>query len=460
MEIQTNRGVVKGVYQDHLYQFKGIIYAKAKRFQKPEAYQYNGVLDCSCFRSQPPQIPKEKQDFIKQSEDCLNLNLYTPCLHKKLPVLIEIYGGAFQKGNNQKMDPVYVVGNDEFVYITINYRVGVLGYLYLEDYPTSGNNGLLDQIEAIRWVYENVEYFGGDPQQITVLGSSAGAKSIAALLTIPYMQKYFQKAILMSGAYQSIRSIETAKAMAQRYLDILQIPVEQLPQLSLSTILEAQKILCSQEGSVCFFGPVADCHIIQSDYMEQLRNGGWQGTVMIGSSKYELAWLKQMPDFLEKADELARNLFGKNAYIALKRVADLKEKMALQDAWIRVFSDMMYCDYSLEMGKLLSQGKSLVYQYSHECLPAYHCMDHQMAFLSLKQRPQFLTTPQYQKLGQWIRQNIIHFVCCGFPHDRQWKSLNQTQSMMIWDEQPYLRKVEEKIFSLPDQIFILSLDDC
>ena len=156
MIIETTLGKIEGYKENNLYLFKGIPYAAAERFRAPQSISWKGILDCTHFRDKTAQIV-EGDITTEYSEDGLNLNIYTPSLNEALPVLVEIHGGAFQNGSNQKMDPYHVIGNRRIVYVTINYRLGVFGYLYLgkelkEEFQSSGNNGTLDQIAALKWV--------------------------------------------------------------------------------------------------------------------------------------------------------------------------------------------------------------------------------------------------------------------------------------------------------------------
>lgn len=111
MIIETKTGKVKGEYKQGLYLFKGIPYAMAKRFLAPTDYKWEGILNCVKFKDKACQIKDNKINLDGMSEDCLNLNIYTPSLSDNLPVLVEIHGGAFQTGSNQSMDPYHVIGN-------------------------------------------------------------------------------------------------------------------------------------------------------------------------------------------------------------------------------------------------------------------------------------------------------------------------------------------------------------
>ena len=176
MKITTRHGQVEGVQEGRLWAFRGIPYAKAERFGKPQPYSWEGVLDCSAFGKKAIQVYdggapwQPKQERWEFDEDCLNLNIYTPNVEGKLPVVIYIHGGAFQDGSNQRRSGEGMIRNHNFLYVSVNYRLGVLGYLYLgrllgEEYQHTGNLGTLDQLAAVEWIYENIAAFGGDPER-------------------------------------------------------------------------------------------------------------------------------------------------------------------------------------------------------------------------------------------------------------------------------------------------------
>lgn len=461
MKIRTYSGEIEGVYQNALYQFKGIPFAQAKRFKSPSPITWKNCLDCTHFRDKSPQIEKDNPHFYNQSEDCLNLNIYTPSLHKNLPVLIEIHGGAFQNGSNQKMNPVHVIGQDEFIYITINYRLGVLGYLYLgeelgKEYQSSGNNGLLDQLAAIKWIYQNIECFGGDNQRITLLGSSAGAKSIAAILSIPEMKKYFQQVILMSGAYQSIRDIQTAQKITEKFKqelhlddfkDILNVPTNQL--------LIAQSQICQTMGSTCYFGPVCDDIVISSHFMKNYKLNSWKGNVIIGSSLYEMAFIQSMPN--DTICKTMMNLFGKNFDIVFKDYQKLSQSMSASNALTKVLSDYMYRTYSYRFAQILSNSGSNIYQYTSSYLPAFHCFDHSIAFRPDKPFPNNIDKSEALVVGKDIRNNFIHFVLHHSPEITQWQPLSIHQSQIIWDKKTVIKdiSIDDVCQNISEQVFIL-----
>ncbi|KAI5643915.1 carboxylesterase family domain-containing protein [Phthorimaea operculella] len=190
------------------YSFKGIPYAAPPlgklRFQAPQPpAHWEGIRNASehgsiCIQADPLAGNK----FVPSSEDCLYLNVYTPDLEPKapLPVMFFIYGGGYSmgSGNADSYGPDFLVPKG-VVLVTINYRLEVLGFLSLENEDVPGNAGLKDQNAALKWVKKNIAKFGGDPDNITVFGQSAGAASTVYHMTSPMSRNLFKRAIVMSG---------------------------------------------------------------------------------------------------------------------------------------------------------------------------------------------------------------------------------------------------------------------
>lgn len=445
MIINTTSGALKGNFDNGLYLFKGIPYGYAKRFEAPVLSKWDGVLEAVNFSKKAPQIEKGKINLENISEDCLTLNVYTPSFDNKLPVLVEIHGGAFQNGSNQSMDPYRVIKDDQFIYVTINYRLGVLGYLYLDEFKTSGNNGTLDQLLALEWIKNNIESFGGDKNRITLLGSSAGAKAIGALMSVEKSFNLFDQVILISGAYQSVRSVETAKKATNKYMQILNISSQkELLNMDLKTILEAQQELC-QQNSTCLLGPVSDGVVIPSDFYQRYHQGNyWKGSALMGCSKNELIYYEWMdPQLDDHIASIYHDLFGDKDVVALKETEILKSSMSNFKAYTKVLSDGMYRSYTYKMAQELVKQNNTVYQYGLELYPACHVLDHVLAFSAKEKLTQFFKTEEAMEkaleVSSLIRQAYVDFVVEGNPG---WPSLNESSSQMIFDEQSQLRRVD------------------
>uniref|UniRef100_A0A0K2TJB1 Carboxylic ester hydrolase n=1 Tax=Lepeophtheirus salmonis TaxID=72036 RepID=A0A0K2TJB1_LEPSM len=166
--------------------FKGIRYAKAPlgtlRFQDPVPEEYGGgVINAISYGSSCPQISLLGK-YIGD-EDCLFLNIFVPKERKvPLPVMVFIHGGGFKQGESSEYGPDYFMNKNNVILVTINYRLGALGFLSLGDDSISGNMGIKDQFESLKWIKEHIKSFGGDENSITIFGSSAGGISVLTLM--------------------------------------------------------------------------------------------------------------------------------------------------------------------------------------------------------------------------------------------------------------------------------------
>jgi para-nitrobenzyl esterase len=208
--VRTADGWVRGVPAAGYSEYAGIPYAAppvgALRWAPPQPVApWPGVLDATHFGNRCVQGTGWDPGYStpKLTEDCLYLNVYAPATaQKNLPVLVWIHGGGFTGGAGQDTDPRQYVQKNDAVVVTINYRLGILGYLNLPQLPADGrgNFGLLDQQAALRWVNENIAAFGGDPHNITIAGQSAGGSSVCDQLASPTAKGLFEKAVIMSGS--------------------------------------------------------------------------------------------------------------------------------------------------------------------------------------------------------------------------------------------------------------------
>lgn len=224
--VQTRYGAVRGSVADGIHIFKGIPYAAppfgANRLLPPQpVVPWSGVRDALTFGPKPPQpdyppdVSAMLPELVGPGEDCLNLNIWTPELGSaRRPVMVWIPGSAFQFGTaaTTYYDGAHFA-RDGVVCVTINYRVGPEGFLYLGERDGIGNanRSLLDQIAALQWVQENISAFGGDPGNVTVFGESGGAMSIGILLSMPRAKGLFRRAICQSGAAHPVISAATAR---------------------------------------------------------------------------------------------------------------------------------------------------------------------------------------------------------------------------------------------------------
>ncbi|MEJ3652295.1 carboxylesterase family protein [Actinomycetes bacterium KLBMP 9759] len=202
-EVATRSGTVRGRNEHGVAVFRGIPYARPPvgelRFAAPEpAAKWDGVRDASAFGPRAPQTPMaETPHDVAGSDDWLTLNVWSPDLGARLPVMVYIHGGAYlHNGSDNPHGDGAVLAAAGAVVVSMNYRLGFEGFAHIDGAPD--NRGILDQAAALRWVQDNIDAFGGDPGNVTVFGQSAGAGSVAALLTMPPASGLFRRAIALS----------------------------------------------------------------------------------------------------------------------------------------------------------------------------------------------------------------------------------------------------------------------
>ncbi|XP_030648264.1 neuroligin-2b isoform X2 [Chanos chanos] len=243
------RGVRKELNNEILgpvEQYLGVPYATPpigeRRFQPPEAPgSWQEVRNATQFAPVCPQnihgvlpeimLPVWFTDNLdaaaayvqNQSEDCLYLNIYVPTEddirdRRKKPVMLFIHGGSYMEGTGNMFDASVLAAYGNVIVVTMNYRLGVLGFLSTGDQSAKGNYGLLDQIQALRWLNENIGHFGGDPERITIFGSGAGASCVNLLILSHHSEGLFQRAIAQSGTAISSWSVNYRPLMYTKIL--------------------------------------------------------------------------------------------------------------------------------------------------------------------------------------------------------------------------------------------------
>ena len=474
--VETTSGALTGLKTEYGYSFLGIPYAHAKRFQKPVPSRWDGVRECTKFSPKAFQVTSNPSQC---SEDCLSLNIYTPGLEGSLPVLVDIHGGGFQSGSNSGhySHPERFVRDRRVIYVPIQYRLGIWGYLYLggklgDDYAASGNCGTLDQLAAIKWVSENIAKFGGDPKRITVMGNSAGAKAVGALITRPESDGLFDKIILMSGSYQCIRTPETAQVVTDNLLEILGCKAEDLLTLSNEALVNGQRELTRRTMANCMFGPVSDGIVIQKNWKELLHGGrAWHGSAYIGTNRRE-NWnlVREVRDFPRRVDQTLDGLFGKlNSPYARQAWADLhgdsltseNEKTEL---WLSIISDYMYRTHADRTATILSRNGMRAWEYSFEWLPAYHDTDRRFAWNEVNWRdiPKD-KVPAAERLSEQVYESFVAFISTGDPNTPSLPRLDPVKpgriSKYMFGENTFVKVWEngevDSIQSFPDDVYRL-----
>ena len=327
---ETRAGKIEGYERGGLCVFKGIPYAASpvgeRRWLPPEPVEpWRGVRQAQKAATIAPQNPTElsviaPREPEPQNEDCLYLNIWTPGIDdKRRPVLFWIHGGGFTIGSGSS--PVYsgrtLSRRGNSVVVTINYRLGLLGFLNLSEVtkgriPATGNEGLLDQIAALEWVRDNIAAFGGDPDNVTIFGESAGGMSVGCLLAIPKAGGLFHKAIPQSGAASTAQPLDVAAQVAEQFLDIVGLSagdVDALRSLTPEKLLPAQQELAvrmmrSDLRAGMPLQPVIDGKTLPSVPLDAIKGGSAKKiAVMVGSTLDEWKLLGITDQNLPRLDE-------------------------------------------------------------------------------------------------------------------------------------------------------------
>jgi para-nitrobenzyl esterase len=312
--VRTRSGDVRGHLIDGVATFKGISYAAPpfgpNRFEPPRlATPWDGVRDALAYGPTapkppyPPPIDSILPEPTIAGEDCLNLNVWSPDLAASgLPVMVWIHGGAFVNGSGAV--PTYDgsrFARDGVVCVTINYRLGVDGFLYLGD--GTANLGLLDQIAALTWVQENVAAFGGDPGNVTIFGESAGGMSVTCLLSMPRAAGLFRRVIAQSGAGHHVLSLGTAERVGRYLAAKLEVEPTRaaIAAVPIDRLIVAQESLAADFGAapsparwgeiaanLMVFEPVVDGDVLPARPIDGIVGGAGAGVdLMVGTNSDE-----------------------------------------------------------------------------------------------------------------------------------------------------------------------------
>lgn len=286
VNVTTSLGIVTGLFVTNknveYFSFKGIPYANVtERFKGPTPMKpwQSTVMAFS----DGPVCPQYEHMFkillthTPQEEECLYINIFTPNVPKegdrncpKLPVMVFIHGGGFIMGSSTSfmVGPEYFMEGKDVIIVTFNYRVGFFGFLSTGSEDAQGNAGMKDQVEALKWVKQEIEHFGGDPSRVTIFGESAGAASVALHMISPMSKGLFHAAIVQSGAAMADwANIEgsIARRRATRLAEMLYCNTENtttivncLRKMSVSAINEATLQLVTEEGTMLTTLPVTE----------------------------------------------------------------------------------------------------------------------------------------------------------------------------------------------------------
>lgn len=362
----TREGQVYGVADFDIAKFMGIPYAAAPtgeaRWRAPaKTAERMEILSANKFGPACPQAPG--QIFaIQNSEDCLTINIFTPArMDERLPVMVWIHGGGLSTGTGA--DPLYdgsALARDGVVLVTFNYRLGALGWLGSgilsanEDEGGIGNYGMKDQIAALRWVHDNVSAFGGDPDNVTIFGSSAGANAVAMLMASRRATGLFQKAIIQSASFRELaRDRQSAERAVQTFAKALGVSEGEMRRSDLQKIIAVQ----AKQDSGLRPAYTIDGSYVDEQLEDAIRAGHEQHIpLLIGSNGFPYA-----PNPQSMPAPLLQKL--------LQRTAALYPNAAQNDVPERIRTDWVFSEPTRFVARKHAEHGSATYRYMFDYVP-------------------------------------------------------------------------------------------
>tara|TARA_R110000744_G_scaffold25126_1_gene62435 strand:- start:12171 stop:13823 length:1653 start_codon:yes stop_codon:yes gene_type:complete len=400
VQTETSYGKIRGLKTNGVNIFKGIPYAGKvsgeRRFKRPgDLKPWTGVKDALTHGA--PAIQPPRRGEPEPSEDCLFLNVWTPANDdKKRAVMFYSHGGGFVGGSGgaAHQDGANLARNFDVVVVQTNHRLGLLGFLYLDDvagaeYAGSGNMGILDITEGLKWVHENIAEFGGDPDNVMIFGESGGGAKTSCLYAMPEAAPYFSKASIESGPGVRMLTQETAQETTLQLLHELDIPVsnwKKLLDLPADELLRIQGKLPFvapfqeknntknlMEKTAGGFGPVVDGKVLpHHPFDPKAPEMSKNKPLLVGWNEDEytfFAWERKDTDFAKlNFDTLINRLepqFGADSSRIIEAYRKSRPNASAPDIFIAISSINMMGLGSIEIAeKKVKQGGAPVYLYN------------------------------------------------------------------------------------------------
>ncbi len=487
--VTTPSGPVAGLSANGVRSFKGVPYAKPplgeRRFAPPENIEpWTATRICDAFGPQPVQ-----QDFSKimggppaaSSEDCLSLNIWTPAKAggDKLPVYVFIHGGSFAVGSGAS--PVYDgtgLAKRGIVAVTINYRLNALGFLASGEtfarYGTTGNWGHLDQIQALKWIRDNISAFGGDPERVTIGGESAGSFSVSALLLSPLANGLFRAAILESGTILSATTstpyarADLHKAMAAGFMFANAFGADQDDAAGLAALRAADPEAMAQMSAfnpdfrittASMFFPVFDGAVIPRHPYAALRRGEFNRVKVLFGFNADEGSVFVPPDIaVMEYKALAARMYGKRAPEVMARFASTGT--IREQAMKAVMSGTFTAGMKVFADALARHGVDVYGYYFTHVSPqhakagegAKHGAELPYIFDTFAATNEKDPTPEMLRLRDEIQTRFVNFIVSGDPNLGE-----EPLSGVLWPkyraESPVMIRFDDRIRlqDMPDQ---------
>jgi para-nitrobenzyl esterase len=476
--VETTSGKLRGTITNSIQKFIGIPYGGPTggqhRFRPPTSPQpWSGVRDALQYGNRAPQ-PAEGMAGLRaiigeaqpepDSEDCLYLNVWTPTVGDsgKRPVLFWCHGGGFTMGSGSA--PFYhgtnLARRGDVVVVTVNHRLGPLGYCYLGDlageaYATSGNAGMLDLVAALEWVRDNIAAFGGDPGNVTIFGESGGGAKVSVLLAMPAAAGLFHRAIVQSGP--GVRMLSRAKAteQAEKLLRALELSARDIDQLTTLPLEQLFAANARVNGNLLRgWSPVVDGQALPHHPFDPVAPAiSAQVPLIIGTNKDEATLFLLAEAGLDTLDEAGLHarvepLVGSATASLLAAYRHTYPQATPGERFASLLSDRMMRMHSITLAeRKYAQGAAPVFMYLFTWetpvlngrLKSCHALEIPFVFDNLAHAGRFTgESPERPALAENMSEAWLAFAREGIPRSAglpTWPTYDlETRATMIFDQ--------------------------
>lgn len=467
---RTSLGALRGVVSDGVCVFRGVPYAAApvgdRRFAPPQPHPgWRGERDATGHGPVPPQplsrLRAAMGDFkSEQSEDCLTLTISTPAADQgKRPVILWLHGGAFWTGAGS-LDwyaGAPMARHGDVVVVGVNHRLGALGFMNLPGISPP-NLGLHDQIAALAWVRQEISAFGGDPDNITVAGQSAGGFTILAMLSNARIRSLFRRAIIQSAPFgRTVRSLAAAQAIGEAIqAGVGATTLEKWRSVPVETIVQTQLAVAKTLVGFCEttppFIPVADRVLIGDNLMGTAAVGALDCDVMVGYTRDEMGAFFAQDEAVINADDAAvasvfARFFGADAPAAIDEYRQRALSSSARHVLGELLGDASFAagahDFAQRLDELGRPGWVYRFDWAAPNNPfgACHCIELPFMFDTLPawDAPMLKggDPPQMQQLAAQMRDAWVAFARTGDPNHAglpHWPRYQAQRQTMLFDQ--------------------------
>ena len=459
VEAETAFGRIRGVDANGIKTFKGVPYgastAGRNRFRPPvDPAAWTGARDALAWGASAPQrepgTPVNRSDLAvagaglpTESEDCLVLNVWTPALgdNRRRPVMVWCHGGGFSTGSGSSpvTDGTSLARRGDVVVVTINHRLNVLGFTFLEElggaqFAQSGDVGMVDIVHALKWVRDNIARFGGDAGNVTVFGQSGGGRKVATLLAMPSAKGLFHRAIMESGATLKLVERDQATRVAGELLKALGLNASQAGQLQslpIDRIMSAYFRVTRQMGvdqMTMGFSPTVDGSIVPHHPFHPTASlVSASVPLMLGSTRTELTSSADAAAFSLSEDAMrarVQTLLAHHAGPVIDVYRKANSGASPSDLYFLIASDHRYTAPVMQIAArraALGQGPVFLYYFRWESplqggkFKAPHTIEIPFAFDNVKTSALTRDSPTAQALADKVSSAWLAFAKSGNP---------------------------------------------